>query len=947
MAQPVLAASSGLILVVDDDDSIRRMTRYVLERDGYTVIDAENGVQALTLYQECPPNLVLLDAIMPEMNGFDTCARLYQMPGGDRIPILIITALNDAESVSAAFEAGASDYIVKPIHWAVLRRRVRHLLRVNQAELALRASEERYRALIETSPDAIILLDSGFNILFCNQRATALHGFGNAAYLLNHPVQELIAPEDRPRVLERLRQTLHQNLAYSVECELLKKSGDHFSAEISISQFINSADQSAQFVLVTRDITGRKRAEAEIKRRNRELTLLNQIIAASAASLEPEGILEVVCRELIHALDMSYANAGLFNETKSEIRIVAEHNARQMPGELNDIILVSASPPIQFLLTHHCPLVVTDIQTEARLAQIRDRLQQRGTVSLLLLPLLVEGRVVGSLDLESDRLHQFTSEEISLVWSVADQVAGVLARALLIQTREQLSAAIDQAGEAVIITNPNGTITHVNPAFERITGYSYNEVIGQNPRFFKHEQSETDFYQQFWFTVSAGEVWHGRMVNRKKDGTLYTSDATITPVRGENGAIVSYVGIQHDVTSQLQLEEQLRQSQKMEEIGRLAGGIAHDFNNLLTVINGYSDLLLTRYPDPQDPQRLDLEQIKKAGTRASALTHQLLAFSRKQPLQPQVLNLNHVVNNAHQLLRRLIGEDLELTLDLNPNLVQVMADPGQFEQIILNLAVNARDAMSQGGKLVIATDNVILDEVSVRPHAEVMPGSYVLLAVTDTGTGMNQDTLAHIFEPFFTTKEQGKGTGLGLATVQSIVRQHGGHIWVDTALGQGTTFKVYLPQLKTLSELPQESSSPSELPRGSETILVVEDELSVREIMCHILQANGYTIHQAASGPEAINFCQETQPENIHLLLTDMVMPGMNGQSLASNLRKRYPQLKVLFTSGYLESNLARETTSEISVVFLQKPFTPDTLTRKVREILDVKVNNGHSHSKN
>ncbi|NJN93077.1 MAG: response regulator [Anaerolineales bacterium] len=415
MAQPVSAVPSGLILVVDDDPSIRRMTRYVLERDGYTVIEAENGVQALTLYQECPPHLVLLDAIMPEMNGFETCARLSQLPGGDRIPILIITALNDAESVSSAFEAGASDFIVKPIQWNVLRRRVRHLLRVNQAELALRASEERYRALVETSPDAITLLDSGFNILFCNQRAAALHGFAHSGHLLGHPVVELIDPEDRARLLETLRQTLYQKLPHTMECMLLKKSGDHFAAEVSVSQFVNSADQAEQFVMVARDITGRKRAEAEIKRRNRELTLLNQIIAASAASLEPEGILEVVCRELVHALDMSYANAGLFKENKTELRIVAEHNTKKGVSELYRTVPVSSNPALQFLLTHRCPFVASDIQTEARLTQMRDLLQQRGTVSLLLLPLLVEGRVVGSLALESERLHQFRPKKSA--WS--------------------------------------------------------------------------------------------------------------------------------------------------------------------------------------------------------------------------------------------------------------------------------------------------------------------------------------------------------------------------------------------------------------------------------------------------------------------------------------------------------------------------------------------------
>jgi PAS domain S-box-containing protein len=802
----------SLILVVDDDPSIRLTTRHVLERDGHRVIEAEDGYQALTIFQQQRPDIVLLDALMPELNGFEACARLCQLPGADHIPILIITALHDAESVNLAFEAGAADYIVKPIHWAVLRRRVRYLLQAN-------------------------------------------------------------------------------------------------------------------------------RAEAETQRRNRELTLLNQIIAASAASLEPEGILDVVCRELVPALNMAQATAGLFNETKTEIRIAAEYTTHNVPSVLNSLTSVASSPIEKFLLSHCAPLIVADVQSDPRLAQIRDLLRRRGAVSLLAVPLIVEGQVVGGLNLESNKPHHFSPEEVSLVWNVADQVAGVLARATLAQTRQHLIIAVEQVAESIIITDTTGLITYVNPAFEHTTGYSRSEVIGQTPRLLQYKSGNSDFYRELWTTINAGHVWHGRFVNKKKHGTPYTVDATITPVREENGAIVNFVGIQRDITSELQLEEQLRQSQKMEAIGRLAGGIAHDFNNLLTVINGYSELLLANHFDADDPHRQDIEQIKKAGERARGLTQQLLAFSRKQPLQPQTLNLNTIVDNIHPMLHRLISEDIRLTLTCEPGLGRVTADPGQIEQVILNLAINARDAMPQGGELVIQTANIILDEAYVRPYPQVTAGPYVLLAVSDTGIGMDQQTLTHIFELFFTTKENGKGTGLGLATVHSIVKQNGGHIWVESEPGQGTTFKVYLPQVPSLAQLPPAESDLTELSRGSETILVVEDEASVREITCNILEANGYKVLQAAGGPEALQLCADQRPEPIHLLFTDLVMPGMNGQELASHLAQQYPHLKVLYTSGYTpgyaESALVHYTPSENGLIYLEKPFSPNALLGKIREALN------------
>jgi len=372
----------------------------------------------------------------------------------------------------------------------------------------------------------------------------------------------------------------------------------------------------------------------------------------------------------------------------------------------------------------------------------------------------------------------------------------------------------------------------------------------------------------------------------------------------------------------------------MEAVGRLAGGVAHDFNNLLTAIIGYADLMVTSL-DQDDPLRKDAEEIKRAGERAAALTDQLLAFSRKKVLQPLILNLNTTVTNMEKMLRRLIGEHIELILGLDPALGLVKADPGQIEQVIMNLAVNARDAMPQGGRLTIETKNVYLDEEYTHQHVDIQPGPYVMLAVSDTGVGMSKETLSHLFEPFFTTKEMGKGTGLGLSTVYGIVRQSDGHIWVYSELGQGTTFKIYLPRIEEIVESGKRVPVSAKSMQGQETVLLVEDEDIVRDLACRVLSENGYTVLEAHDGREALLIC-EKYGGPIHLLVTDVVMPGgMSGRQVAERLRTLRPDVKVLYMSGYTDDTIVHHDVLEPGMAFLQKPFMPDILLHKVREVID------------
>ncbi len=512
------------------------------------------------------------------------------------------------------------------------------------------------------------------------------------------------------------------------------------------------------------------------------------------------------------------------------------------------------------------------------------------------------------------------------------------------QAHRLLATAVEQGAETIMITDTTGTIQYVNPSFERITGYSYEEAIGKTPAILNSGKQDGVFYDELWRTIRRGDVWSGHFINKRKDGTLYRQEATISPVRDESGALTNLVSVGRDVTREVELEEQLRQSQKMEAIGQLAGGIAHDFNNLLTAILGNSEMLLANM-DEADERRPDLDEIRQAGMRAAALTRQLLAFSRRQLMEPAVLDLNEIVVNVTKMIERLIGEHVELALDLAPELGQVNADPGQIEQVIINLAVNGRDAMPGGGKLLIETMNAELDEAYVGGHAPAQPGRYVALAISDTGEGMDELTRSRIFEPFFTTKESGKGTGLGLSTVYGIVKQSNGYIWVYSEPGQGTTFKVYLPRVELAADVSEtaaatgsgsegDSLAAASSSNGNETALVVEDDEGVRAVVRKTLEANGYFVVEARSAAEATRLAQNHKGP-IDFLITDLIMPETSGRDLAQTIGALRPDVKVLYMSGYSDNVVLRHGMLSPDMEFIAKPFTQQKLLEKVREVLD------------
>jgi PAS domain S-box-containing protein len=497
------------------------------------------------------------------------------------------------------------------------------------------------------------------------------------------------------------------------------------------------------------------------------------------------------------------------------------------------------------------------------------------------------------------------------------------------QRLRQMAAIVESSQDAILSEDLNGIILSWNPGAEKIFGYAAPEAIGRSARMLLLPDAPDDVAANL-SRVREGVSWTQETERRCKDGRRIEVALTVSPIRDQAGQVVGAAAIARDITERKRLEAQLLHSQKMEAVGRLAGGVAHDFNNLLSIIVGYAYLIRSSIPE-DEPLRNAADEIMSASDKASALTRQLLAFSRKQVMRPEVLDLNEVMAGIGKILPRLLGEDVDLRMVPGAALHHVKADPGQVEQVIMNLVVNARDAMPAGGKLTLETNNVSFVGEEARQHG-VQAGDYVMLAVSDTGHGMDAETRVRIFEPFFTTKEAGKGTGLGLATVYGIVNQSNGHIWVYSEPGQGTTFKIYLPATAdTMAR--RVAAKPEPVLCGNETLLLVEDEGRLRDLLAHVLRDQGYKVLTAENGPEALQLI--TRQERIDLLLTDVVMPGMRGQVLAGKLLKRFPDMLVVYMSGYTDNALVHSGSLSAGTVFLQKPFTPDVVLRRIREVLD------------
>ncbi len=779
------------ILVVDDEENDRRLLEVLLAAEGFLVVTAASGAEALDLIALQPPDLILLDVMMPGADGYQVARTIRANSALVPIPIIMITVLDDRSAMMRALAAGAEDFLVKPVDRAELYMRVRNLLRLKayaddqgrrsqllEREVGSRTadlveSEGLYRSTFDAAPVGIVRADPAGQWLRANQRLCDLLGYSREQ-LRNATIQALVRSDEgvgqSAAIVEMAQGKLDRHVID--ELRYRRRDGSFVWVRVNVSAHRDGEGRTQELIFVIEDITGRRALEETIR--------------------------------------------------KSVARVTA--------------------------------------------------------------------------------------------------------------SEQRYRALLENAQDAIAVLTPYGIVREMNQRWAEIVGIPREQLVGRHVRDFAPRGLEVENGEGYQRTLGSKEAVSGPIKIATWDGSNLFLEFSLATIELEGENLVLAIG--RDVTEKRQLEEQLRQAQKLEMIGQLAGGVAHDFNNILTAILGFCDLLLMEL-EPNHVGRTDVFEIKAAGERAAGLTRQLLAFSRKQILQANVLDINGVIKGMEAMLRRLTAAHIDLVVSLQREVGAIRIDPTQLEQIVVNLVVNGADAMPRGGKLTIETSNVRLDEHYRGHHLPVTPGDFVLLAVSDTGIGMDEETSRRVFEPFFTTKELGKGTGLGLATVYGIVKQSGGDIWVYSEPGHGSAFKIYLPRVTAAVSEAAKTFIPSEtVQRGSETILLVEDDEAVRRLARLILERTGYRVIEAENPKEALRVAKQWGG-NIQLLVSDLIMPESDGAPLFDRLSAVRPDLRVLYISGYADEAVVRHGVIGEGTPFLQKPFTPLALNGKVREVLD------------
>lgn len=755
-----------------------------------------------------------------------------------------------------------------------------------RVESELRASEARFRTFVDHATDGFFLQAAGGMIVDINRQACESLGYSREELMGQFP--SFFDPDWTPAFAVSLRQRLNAGEIVTFESRHQRKDGSIFPVEVRVRSFTL---EGRTFGLgLVRDITRRKQAAAALKESEERYRTLYEANPTMYFTVDATGTI----------LSVNQFGAEHLGYT------VAELTGHSVLDVFYEEDKVAAQIFVGRCITHPGEIFHWSLR----------KLHKSGAL------LWVE---------ETARAVQDVNGVLVVLIVCEDITERKRTEQALIESHNLLNAIIEGTTDMTFAKDRQGRYLMMNSAGARLMGRPLAEIIGKDDRaLFPPELADAVMAKDRLIMASGETQTFEETVRGSVVRTFLTTKAVH---RDSNGTVNGIVAIARDITELKRLEEQFRQAQKMEAVGRLAGGVAHDFNNLLTVINGYSQLVFNRLP-ATDPNRPRLAEIQKAGERAASLTRQLLAFSRKQMLQPEVVNLNTLLTELLKLLQRLIGEDIELALTTAVDLGLTKIDPAQFEQAIINLAVNARDAMPQGGRLTITTCNTALDAAYAERYPELQAGAYVCVSVTDRGCGMDEATLARIFEPFFTTKDVGKGTGLGLAMVYGFVKQSGGHVEVFSEVGRGTTFRIYLPCTEEADLAVKADLVQRDIPKGNETLLLVEDEEAVRNLFCAVLCNGGYTVLSAHDGQSALELAQQ-HAGPIHLLITDLVMPRMSGRQLADSLHLLQPNMRILFMSGYTEEAVTQHRVQESNVAFLQKPFDPLSLAQKVRDLLD------------
>jgi PAS domain S-box-containing protein len=954
------------VLVVEDNPITRRMMRFALESESFRVIEASDGQTALALAADAPPDLVLQDYVLPDMDGIQLLDGLRAIPGMAETPVLVVTGLVSQIDALRRHALEHTTFLPKPIEPSRLLEIIRAVL----SGASGAQGEGRRLLVVDDEPlnlklAALRLRDAGFEVETAGSGEEALEAArrlvpdailsdvlmpGMDGFVLCRAIRDEPRLAGVPVILLSASYVdpADQKLAFDMGADaLLLRTSDlepaiHALGEAFRRQKDNPQRARAPLAARVAEMTPlhKERVQVQLERqmaRNDALVRQGAIQAAALsvvrglaeALARPRDLASVLGDVLVHCLDATGVSTGLLYLAQPDGGFQLRAQAGLPPEARAEAAACFGHPEVlRRCLDGGVPVALTSGASigDPGMAAFAKRL---GRASALVIPFVVGQERVGVLLLAADAQDFSEGAWLGFARTLAVQfgqtiaVGQSLTRGAASEARYQ--TVMEQANDAILLLDAHG-IVEANRQAEALLGRPRAEMIGRPYEGFL--VAEPGPSAPAVFGESTTRVQDQQL--RRADGSTVSVDVSASPVRiGEEMIVVL---ILRDITERRRLEGQLLQSQKMEAVGRLAGGVAHDFNNLLGVITGYSELL-GKTLEPQHRGRDKLLEIQKAADRAAALTRQLLAFSRKQVLATKVLDLNHIVGELEKMLRRLIGEDVQLLSRTPAGLWPVRADSGQMEQVIVNLVVNARDAMPRGGTVVVETSNVTVDEAYARSHTEVSPGPYVLLTVSDTGEGMDEATQSRIFEPFFTTKEEGKGTGLGLATVFGIVKQSGGHIRVYSEPGVGSTFKVYLPLAE--EEAAAEAAPAASVPlRGTETILLVEDAEALRMMIREILEGAGYGVIECADPADAL---QKGAPDvtRADLLLTDVIMPRASGPEVARSMREKHPGLKVLFMSGYTSHAMGHHGMLDEGAALLEKPFTTDGLLRSVRSALD------------
>jgi PAS domain S-box-containing protein len=796
-----------------------------------------------------------------------------------------------------------------------------------RAAEALRERETLYRDIARNYPGgAVLLFDRDLRFIIAEGQGLSAAGVARAD-LEGRTLVEVVPPDLLPLVEAAYHGAL-EGRSSTIEAPLRDRI-----YRVQFTPVVDDQGGILAGMIIAQDITPQKQAQ-------RIQAAFSDLGRRLSAARTPEEAARIIVQAAQDLVGWDSSSLDIFAPDQSQILTVLTMDSFDgppvdVPPAYED---GPPSPMALKVLREGAQLILRDDVASPR----RDGLIPFGThrpsASLIFVPIRHGEHIAGILSIQSYTPFAYGPGDVDILQALADHCGGALERLRVEDALRESQAQLARAEAFSLVMTAHlgldGRWLKVPPTLCRLLEYAEDELLAMRSDDVTHpEDHDTERRQRERLTRGESRSFDLEKRFLRRNGSVVWVDLNCSAVEDAAGRPLYLLAYLRDITERKSLEDQLRQAQKMEAVGQLAGGIAHDFNNLLTAIQGNAELLLTGL-DPRDARRMDVLEINRAAHRAATLTRQLLAFSRKQVLQPRVVRLNGVVTDLTAMLRRIIGEDVELRLDLDPALGRVLADAGQLEQVITNLSVNARDAMPQGGTLTLRTRNVAAEEVPAGdPEAPPLLGDLVALSVTDTGTGMDERTQARLFEPFFTTKELGRGTGLGLATVYGIVRQSGGHIRVNTRLHEGSTFTVYLPRADGDTESDPMPEPPGASARGSETVLVVEDEEAVRVLSLRVLKARGYHVLDAAGAAEALALIEQGG-RRIDLLVTDVVMPGMGGPALAEQLVVLQPGLRVLYISGYAEEAIRRQGELPAGGALLEKPFTADQLARRVRETL-------------